>query len=97
MNSVVQHKIVKILFPLTKNPNIPTKYGETPIFKAALFGNKEIIEILAPLTDYPKAPKENGRIPIEIARNSQNTEYLNLLRILHSIETGNCINQKINS
>ena len=93
----MQHKIVKILFPLTKNPNIPTKYGETPIFTAALFGNKEIIEILAPLTDYPKAPKENGRIPIEIARNSQNTEYLNLLRILHSIETGNCINQKINS
>ena len=63
-------EIVKILFPLTKNPNIPTKDGENPIFTAALFGNKEIIQILAPLTDYPNAPKENGRTPIEIARNS---------------------------
>ena len=90
----MQHKIVKILFPLTKNPNIPTKYGETPIFKAALFGNKEIIEILAPLTDYPNAllQMKMEELQLKLPEIQKFVEYLNLLRILHSIETGNCIN-----
>ena len=39
-------EIVKILAPLTDNPNGPNKYGETPIHEAAFNGHKEIIKIL---------------------------------------------------
>ena len=42
--------IVKILAPLTNNPNAPTKEGITPIYWAAKKGYTEIMKILATLT-----------------------------------------------
>ena len=50
-------EIVKILAPLTDNPNAPNKYGETPIHKAAKNGHREIVKILALFTDNPNAPE----------------------------------------
>ena len=43
-------EIVKILTPLTKNPNAGDKLGNTPIYRAAQYGHTEIVKILAPLT-----------------------------------------------
>ena len=43
-------EIVKILAPLTDNPNAPTIYGWTPIHEAACSSEIKIIKILAPLT-----------------------------------------------
>ena len=57
-------EIVKILAPLTDNPNAPDQYGETPILWAACNGYTEIVKILAPLTDNPNAPNEEGETPI---------------------------------
>ena len=44
-------ELVKILAPLTDNPNAPDKHGNTPIYWAAVCGNTEIAKILAPLSD----------------------------------------------
>ena len=44
---------VKILAPLTDNPNPPDKDGRTPIHWAALYGYTEIVKILVPFTDNP--------------------------------------------
>ena len=62
-------EIVKILAPLTDNPNAPNTAGETPIHNAACNGHAEIIKILAPLTVNPNAPDNIGRTPIKIAKN----------------------------
>ena len=40
-------EIVKILAPLTNNPNVPDKSGKTPIYWAAKHGYTEIVKILA--------------------------------------------------
>ena len=39
-------EIVKILVPLTDNPNAPNNFGMTPIYKAAQCNNTEIVKIL---------------------------------------------------
>ena len=45
-------KIVKILAPLTDNPNAHgIENGDTPIYWAAYFGYTEIVKILVPLTE----------------------------------------------
>ena len=44
---------VKILAPLTKNPNAPNSTGITPIFVAAMKGHIEIVKMLIPLTKNP--------------------------------------------
>ena len=49
-------EIVKILAPLTENPNAPDRNGYTPIICAAHNGHTEIVKILVPLTDNPNAP-----------------------------------------
>ena len=43
-------EIVKILAPLTNNPNAPNKVGKTPISWAEFRGHTEIIEILTTFT-----------------------------------------------
>ena len=43
-------EVVKILAPLTDNPNAPNDYGWTPIHGAAWNGHTEIVKILATLT-----------------------------------------------
>ena len=40
-------EIVKIIAPLTENPNAPSKNGETPINIAAQNGHTEIVKILS--------------------------------------------------
>ena len=47
--------IVKIVAPLTDNPNAPDELGKTPISCAAENGHTEIVKILAPLTKNPNA------------------------------------------
>ena len=44
-------EIVKILAPLTDNPNNPDEDGRTPIYQAARNGHTEIVKILAPFID----------------------------------------------
>ena len=41
-------EIVKILAPLTDNPNAPNECGQTPIYWATQYGHTEIVKILAP-------------------------------------------------
>ena len=45
-------EIVKILVPLTDNPNSPDKNGRTPIYLAARYGHTEIVKILIPFSVY---------------------------------------------
>ena len=60
-------EIVKILAPLTDNPNAPNKDGNTPIHWAARNRHTEIVKILAPLTNNPNAPNNDGETPIEFS------------------------------
>ena len=55
-------EIVKILAPLTDNPNAPDKYGCTPMKWAK--GKTEIIKILTSLTEHPDAPNNSGRLQV---------------------------------
>ena len=57
-------EIVKILAPLTDNPNAKAITGQTPISLAALNGHTEIVKILAPSTENPNAPNKHGFTPI---------------------------------
>ena len=66
-SSAENTEIVKILAPLTDNPNAPDEYGETPIIMATCRGYTEIVKILAPLTDNPNASNKYGMTPISIA------------------------------
>ena len=76
-------EIVKILAPLSDNPNGPNEVEITPIFYAAMFRHPEIVKISAPLTGNPNY---NGDTPIHRAA-SQNghTEMVKILAPL----TGN--------
>ena len=53
-------EMVKILAPLTENPNALNEDGETPIYWAVLEEHTEIVQILAHLIDNP-----NARINLE--------------------------------
>ena len=66
-SSAENTEIVKILAPLTDNPNAPDKYGETPIIMATCLGHTEIVKILASLTDNPNASNKYGMTPKEVA------------------------------
>ena len=72
-------EIVKILAPLTDNPNAPNKDGNTPIHYAAYYGHTEIVKILAPLTDNPNAPYKDGATPIYWAVRNGHTEIVQIL------------------
>ena len=72
-------EIVKILAPLTENPNAPNENGDTPIFWAARHGRTEIVKTLAPLTYNPNAPDTNGYTPIYIAAHHGHTEIIKIL------------------
>ena len=71
--------IVKILAPLTDNPNAPNIFGLTPIYRAACMGQTEIVKILAPLTDNPYAPNEYGITPIYMAADDGQSEIVKIL------------------
>ena len=70
---------IRILAPLTDDPNAPNKLGRTPIHWASYNGNIEIIKILAPLTDNPNAPNKDGTTPIFWAGRNGYTEIFNIL------------------
>ena len=72
-------EIVKILAPLTVNPNAPFTDGRTPISTAAFNGHVEIVKILAPLTVNPNAPDDNGKTPIYLAARKGHTEIVQIL------------------
>ena len=74
-------EIVKILAPLTDNPNSADNSGITPIHQAAWIGQTEIVKILAPLTNNPNAPDKDGYTPIEFSKNVE------IQRILKSFLT----------
>ena len=75
-------EIVKILAPLTDNPNAQNKHGSTPIHEAASKGYTEIVKILAPLTDNPNAPDYNAQTPIYRASFNCYTEIVKILAAL---------------
>ena len=64
-------EIVKILTPLTDNPNAANNIGCTPIHVAACDGHTEIVKILAPLTDNPNDPNYYGETPVQVAKNEE--------------------------
>ena len=72
-------EILKILAPLTDNPNAPDEDGKTPIHWAANRGHTEIVKILAPLTNHPNAPNEDGDTPIHHAASMGHTEIVKIL------------------
>ena len=72
-------EIVKILAPLTDNPNAAMNNGDTPIHKAASRGHTEIVKILVPLTNNPNAPDKHGRTPIYSAAWNGHTEIVKIL------------------
>ena len=63
--------MVKILAPLTDNPNAPNQYGSTPILWAARNGHAEIVKILVPLTENPNAANKWGATPIAFTHNAE--------------------------
>ena len=50
--------------------------GETPIYRAASFGDTEIVKILAPLTDNPNSPNKDGKTPSSATKNAEIQRYL---------------------
>ena len=69
-------EIVKILAPLTDNPNDPDYSGWTPIYMATCKGNTEIVKILAPLTNNPNAPNKYEETPSSVTKNSEIQRFL---------------------
>ena len=72
-------EFIKILVPLTNNPNAPDSDGKTPIYEAALHGHTEIVKILAPLTYNPNAPNNVGITPIHVAACKGHIEIVKIL------------------
>ena len=82
--SIVSHEyyhdeIVKILDPLTDDPDDQNEDEMSPIYWAAKNGHAEIVKILAPLTDNPNAPNELGNTPISWAAFKGHTEIVKIL------------------
>ena len=72
-------EMVKILAPLTDNPNTPNENRESPIHYAAWFGQIEIVKILAHLTNNPNAQGRNGDTPIYWAALKGHIEIVKIL------------------
>ena len=73
-------EIVKILTPLTNDPNAHFTTGSTPIQKAVILGNADMVRILAPLCKNPNAPWSNGMTPIQKAFEMGNSVIQEILR-----------------
>ena len=71
--------MIRILAPLSKNPNAPESTGLNAISKAASSGQLEIIKILAPLVTNPNAPDPSGTTPIYHAALFEHTEVIRYL------------------
>ena len=73
---------------MTVNPNAPSKYGDTPIHMAAIYGHTEIVKILAPLTDNPNAPNNYGRTPSDVTNNAEIQRFLKSFNTSSKIKAG---------
>ena len=63
-------EVLRFLVPMTDNPIVPNKYGETPIHMAAHsveYKNVDMIKFLTPYTDDPNVPTYDGETPILLA------------------------------
>ena len=76
-------QVVRVLAPLTQNPNAPDKNGRTPIFEGARRGYTEIVKILAPLTENPNASDIYGETPINFTQNKEIFKHLETLQELN--------------
>ena len=75
--------VVKVLAPLTKNPNGYVDRGYTPIFCASRAGKLDVIQFLASLTENPNAPNSlYGWTPIHGAAING---YLNVIKFLAAL------------
>ena len=73
-------EIVKILAPLTENPNAADRiYKATPIYWAAIWGQTDIVKILAPLTNNPNSPSGTTYTPIHWAVRGGHEEIVRIL------------------
>ena len=81
-------EIVKILAPLTDNPNAPGNFGKTPIYEAARYRHTEIVKFLAPLTDNPNAPDEDGQTPSSVANNAEIRRFLKSFKTSKKLKAG---------
>ena len=73
---------VKILAPLTKNPNAPNEEKDTPIHNAAFYGHIEIIKILLLLIENTNPPDGEGETPIHVAAYKGHTEIVRIFDFL---------------
>ena len=71
--------IIKILAPLTENPNAPDESRYTPIHLATFWGHIESVKSLAPLTKNPNAPNGFGETPIFGAAENGHKEIVKIL------------------
>ena len=71
--------IVRILAPLTENPNQADKNGRTPIHVAATLGYTEIVRILAPLSKNVNDKDKEGLTPMYMAALYGHSEILRIL------------------
>ena len=76
---------VKILVPLTDNPNAPDEDGKTLTYEAACNGHTKIVKILVPLTDNPNSPDKDGKTPIHEAACNGHTKIVKILAPLTDI------------
>ena len=86
-------QLVKILAPLTDNPNASDVERITPIHFAAHHGHTEIVKILAPLTNTPNAPGKYGFTPICIAALHGHSEIVKILAPLTNTPNAPPVNQ----
>ena len=74
--------VIKVLAPLSKNPNAPNSSGWTPIHEAAREGHANVIKVLAPFIDNPNALRPDGETPIYAAAKDGNSEVVKVLATL---------------
>ena len=70
---------LKIIAPLTVNPNAPDKIGNTVMYSAAFSGHAGIVKILAPFIENPNSPNELGETPIHRAAGKGHTDIVKML------------------
>ena len=72
-------EFVKLLAPLTENPNAPDFNGISPIYIAAGNGETEIVKALIHLTENPNASDISGKTPFDVATEKGYAEIVKLL------------------
>jgi ankyrin repeat protein len=67
---------VEMLLAKGVNINATDEYGETPLHKAAYYGNKDVVEILLAHGASINAMNKNGKTPLKIASKPEIAEFL---------------------